>query len=104
MSNVTCMWLEHEGLLVSSRILDADPTGTYNLKVRVGSGSHAFEVSEDNMGCIASSGSHDASSWKTTTGEAKLRSQPSQRACWARAHREAERRPDRGHRKPPDDY
>ena len=40
--------------------------------VRVSSRSHAPEVPEDHVGCIASSGSHDTSSWKGASHEPKL--------------------------------
>ena len=45
--------------------------------VRVSSRSHAPEVPEDHVGCIASSGSHDTSSWKGASHEPKLCSPPS---------------------------
>lgn len=40
--------------------------------VRVSLRSHAPEVPEDHVGCIASSGSHDTSSWKGASHEPKL--------------------------------
>lgn len=45
--------------------------------------SHALEVLEDYVSCIASSGSHDTSSWKGISSEPKLSSTPSREQAGA---------------------